>query len=92
MSSPLNYEKLTVGQHYRVRYQNPTEQLPREMIASYIGCNFKDEDAEVVTEILFSLRPVAGTTTLPIGWLLEMWETDQPISGPSIFRGETRVF
>jgi hypothetical protein len=50
---------MRVGTRYRVTFQIAgVQRKPRTMVATYIGVN------EQLTELQFSLRPEAGTTSL----------------------------
>lgn len=85
--SELMPHKMQNGRTYRVVYKNPSDRLPREMIGNFMG---SDEPPRI--DLYFDLRPIAGTTRVPIEWVLEVWESDREMQIPTIYRGETRVF
>jgi hypothetical protein len=82
----LRVEGLSVGRLYRIIYRNPLDKLPRQMIAKYMG---QEDSADT---LFFNLRPIAGTQAIKIEWIQQLWETDQIVAAPTIYRGETRVF
>jgi hypothetical protein len=84
MTDTINTAGLKVGQRYRIIFRNPTDRLPREMIAT-----FETSGGDLSW---WSLRPIAGTQELPVGWIHEVWKTEKPVSAPAIYRGEERVF
>ena len=86
--SELNITGLKPGQNYRIIFQIPgVHYKPRETIMRYLG-----HDVMGHNELSFDLRPVAGTQSIKIDWIMEVWETDKPVFEPVIYRGEVRVF
>jgi hypothetical protein len=86
MDSPLRVEGLKVDRMYRIIYRIPTDRLARQMIAKYMG---QEDSAD---SLFFNLRPIAGTQAVKIEYIQQLWETDQTVAAPTIYRGETRVY
>jgi len=56
---------------------------PRVMVATLVS--------ETEVEYVLSFRPLAGTSDIAKKHVAQLWETDDPIALPRIYRGETRL-
>jgi hypothetical protein len=84
-SPALAIDGLRTGQNYRVVFRSGRS--VKEMVGTYLGLG--------AGGLQFNLRPLAGTTPVPAGDIIELWETSAKRRLPSKAlsgRGEIRVF
>lgn len=68
------------GKKYRVtmRHTPRRKEIEEEMVAVYLG----EAKTKFTHDQLFSLRPEAGTQTIPNEWIQKCVETTEPVSLP----------
>ena len=63
--------ELTPGQRLRVLHRSETQKYTRESVMIFLE--------KIDNQLVFSARPVAGTQTLPVSWIIGVWPTSEPI-------------
>lgn len=69
---------LVVGAKYRITHQNDAQRYPRFSVAIYLG---EQRGGGGKLETIWSMRPLAGTTTMPLAWIhnIQAVTMDTPI-------------